>query len=287
MSLTFYLGALAAICTTISFVPQVLKLWKQGGKDLSYPMLFLFFTGTMLWLAYGLRIHSQAVIWANVVTGVLVVLCVVLKASPRRTRAKSVSPRLSIAVDMDEVIADSFSEFLRRYNQRTAAGLTAEKVARHGLRASVPEQHRALLASIPEEEGFFRDLAVVPGSREAVAWLSQHHDVFIASAAMEVPGSFADKFKWLEKNFPFIPPAHIVFCGDKGILDADVLIDDRSRHFRHFAGRGILFTAPHNAQEAAPLRANNWDEVLRILSGEPATGKPVGSRTLSMNPAES
>jgi hypothetical protein len=51
------------------------------------------------------------------------------------------------------------------------------------------------------------------------------------------------------------------------IVDADYLIDDRSRHFARFRGTGILFTAPHNARERAPLRANNWDEVLALLPG--------------------
>jgi hypothetical protein len=61
-----------------------------------------------------------------------------------------------------------------------------------------------------------------------------------------------------------------VFCGDKGIIDADYLIDDRSRHFRRFRGTGILFSAPHNARERAHLRANNWVEVLGILLKTPS-----------------
>jgi 5'(3')-deoxyribonucleotidase len=104
---------------------------------------------------------------------------------------------------------------------------------------------------------------------------------------MEVPSSFADKFQWMEKNFPFIPPSRMVFCGDKNIVNADVLIDDRSRHFKGFRGTGILFTAPHNARETADLRADNWNDVLRILqAGQPAAGgAEQRSRTLSMNPA--
>ena len=58
------------------------------------------------------------------------------------------------------------------------------------------------------------------------------------------------KYKWLQQNFPFIPTSQIVFCGDKNIINADVLVDDRSRHFKEFRGTGILFTAPHNAGEA-------------------------------------
>src|SRR5580692_5776296 len=81
-----YIGALAAICTTTAFVPQILKIRRQGGDDLSYPMLFLYLTGILLWLAYGLIIHAGAVIWANACTAVLVFVAVVMKATyaPKR-----------------------------------------------------------------------------------------------------------------------------------------------------------------------------------------------------------
>jgi 5'(3')-deoxyribonucleotidase/uncharacterized protein with PQ loop repeat len=289
MSAVAFIGTVAAICTTVAFVPQIAKLWKQGGKDLSYSMLALYLTGIALWLVYGIRIHAAAVIWANAATFVLVLMALLLKATPRRPRLDSTSHRLRIAVDMDEVIADSFSEHVRRYNRQTGEALTKEMVSHSGLRPLLPAQHRETFSNIPGEDGFFADLGVIEGSQAALAHLSQHHDIFITSAAMEVPTSFDAKFKWLEKHFPFIPPARIVFCGDKHIVNADVLIDDRSRHFKEFTGTGILFTAPHNAGETAPLRANNWDEVLQILSdgraGAAATRKM--SRTLSMNPAES
>ncbi len=35
MSLTAYLGIVAAFCTTVAFVPQIVKLRKQGGEDLA------------------------------------------------------------------------------------------------------------------------------------------------------------------------------------------------------------------------------------------------------------
>ena len=76
-----YIGALAAICTTTAFIPQILKIRRQGGDDLSYPMLLLYLTGILLWLAYGLLIHAAAVIWANACTAVLVLVAVVMKAT--------------------------------------------------------------------------------------------------------------------------------------------------------------------------------------------------------------
>lgn len=287
MSFIGFIGILAAFCTTVAFIPQILKLRKQGGKDLSYSMLFLYLTGVSLWLGYGLMIHAAAVIWANALGIVFVAVCIALKASSAR---KANTPqKLRIAVDMDEVIADSFSKHLHHYNQQTGAGLTEEMIIQNGLRPLIPEHHKETFNRVPFADGFFADLEVINGSKAALEQLSQHHDVFITSAAMDVPTSFDAKFKWLEKHFPFIPPARIVFCGDKHIINADVLIDDRSRHFKKFRGIGILFTAPHNAKEAAPLRANNWNEVLQILSKHEAvtTATSRGPRTFSMNPAES
>jgi 5'(3')-deoxyribonucleotidase/uncharacterized protein with PQ loop repeat len=288
MSVAGIIGTMAASLTTFSFIPQIVKLRKQGGKDLSYSMLFLFGTGVSLWLIYGLMIHAAAVIWANVLAVLFVAICIALKATVVPTVGPE-SRRLRIAVDMDEVIADSFSEHLRRFNEQANTNLTKEMIAEKGLKPSIPEEHHEAFSRVPFADDFFADLDLIEGGRKALEQLSQDHDVFIASAAMDVPTSFEAKYKWLQKHFPFIPTSRIVFCGDKHILNADVLIDDRSRHFKKFEGIGILFSAPHNAKEAAPLRANDWNEVLRIVSAHTAKA-PKGTqkpRMFSMNPAES
>jgi len=56
---------------------------------------------------------------------------------------------------------------------------------------------------------------------------------------------------------------NVVFCGDKGIIDADHLIDDEARHFSNFRGTGILFSAPHNLRQTGYERVASWQE-LRI-----------------------
>jgi len=75
-----YVGTFAAVCTTTAFIPQIVKIRKQGGEDLSFPMLFLYLTGVLLWLMYGLLLHAAAVIWANAATSFLVAVALVLKA---------------------------------------------------------------------------------------------------------------------------------------------------------------------------------------------------------------
>jgi MtN3 and saliva related transmembrane protein len=89
MGLISYLGAAAAVCTTGAFVPQILKIRKQGGEDLSYPMLFLYLIGVLLWLAYGVFLHAGAVIWANGLTSLLIIIALALKASYHAVNSKT------------------------------------------------------------------------------------------------------------------------------------------------------------------------------------------------------
>ena len=59
------LGDVSGFCTTFAFVAQLVKIYKRGGRDLSYGMLSLYLFGVLLWLAYGLLIHAQAVTLTN------------------------------------------------------------------------------------------------------------------------------------------------------------------------------------------------------------------------------
>src|SRR5258708_34193392 len=123
MSITAYTGIVAAFCTTGAFVPQIVKLRKQGGKDLSYPMLFLYLAGVLLWLTYGVRVHAAAVVWANALTGVLVLVSIVLKANPPARKLGMGARRLRIALYMDEVIAAAFGKHRRHYNRSVGTNL--------------------------------------------------------------------------------------------------------------------------------------------------------------------
>ena len=74
------LGAVAGFCTTFAFVPQLVKIYRQGGRDLSYGMLSLYLGGVLMWLAYALLIHAQALILTNAATAILIAAATLLKA---------------------------------------------------------------------------------------------------------------------------------------------------------------------------------------------------------------
>jgi MtN3 and saliva related transmembrane protein len=95
-------GSLGGFCTTFAFVPQVLKIWKQGGRDLSYGMLSLYLFGVLLWLAYGILLRAQAVIITNFATAILIGIATVLKAwTARRDSDKEA---MAAAPSVDEAV---------------------------------------------------------------------------------------------------------------------------------------------------------------------------------------
>ncbi len=74
------IGYVAAILTTVSFIPQVLKIWHaRSAKDVSLGMYSLFTLGIFFWLVYGVLIESWPVIVANFVTLVLAGAVLVMK----------------------------------------------------------------------------------------------------------------------------------------------------------------------------------------------------------------
>jgi 5'(3')-deoxyribonucleotidase/uncharacterized protein with PQ loop repeat len=262
------LGTAAAISSTIAFVPQITRTWKTGGRDLSYFMLSLYVTGVSLWLCSGLAIGATALSLANGASIAFAGTCLVWKVVKDKQRPVSTEKkRLRIAIDMDETIADSLKEHIRRYNSEFAEKIAADDLHGKHLEEFVPLDRSDAVRRMIRDESFFECLGVIEEAQQVVGELAREYEVFIVSAAMEIPESFAAKHCWLRRHFPFIPTRKVVFCGDKGIIDADYLIDDEARHFRSFRGTGILFSAPHNLLETAYERVASWQDIRRKFVG--------------------
>lgn len=75
MNNALYFGMVAGICTTISFLPQVFKIWKtKSVNDISLLMFLIFTFGVVNWLIYGLMIKEIPIILANTLTLILCLL---------------------------------------------------------------------------------------------------------------------------------------------------------------------------------------------------------------------
>lgn len=74
------LGLTAGTITSITFLPQVLQIWKtKSAKDLSLQMLLLLILGVTMWLTYGLLAKDTAIIYTNSMVLVMSLLMLYFK----------------------------------------------------------------------------------------------------------------------------------------------------------------------------------------------------------------
>jgi MtN3 and saliva related transmembrane protein len=80
-------GTIAALFTTVAYVPQLRKCWSTGkADDLSFRMFALLAAGIGLWVAYGVLRQDIVIIAANSVSLCLLSCILYFKLRPRNMR---------------------------------------------------------------------------------------------------------------------------------------------------------------------------------------------------------
>ncbi len=81
MNFITIIGLTAAVFTTISLFPQLIKIWKtKSTKDISTGMFSLFCGGVFLWFIYGVLVNDLPIIVANSLAFVQALVILVFKA---------------------------------------------------------------------------------------------------------------------------------------------------------------------------------------------------------------
>ncbi len=80
MDFTVLIGSVAGICTTVAFLPQVIKVVKtKHTQDIALGMYAIMIVGIALWLIYGILIRKWPVIIPNAITFVLALIILIYK----------------------------------------------------------------------------------------------------------------------------------------------------------------------------------------------------------------
>ncbi|HGF0771033.1 TPA: SemiSWEET transporter [Kluyvera georgiana] len=80
MEWTSWIGYLAACLTTLSFLPQAIKvIVTRNTQGISGLMYVMFVCGLVMWLVYGLMIEDKAVSMANFLTLVFAMPILIIK----------------------------------------------------------------------------------------------------------------------------------------------------------------------------------------------------------------
>ena len=75
------IGLIAATFTTVSLLPQLIKVWKtKSTKDISTGMFLLYCGGVFLWFIYGVYLNNSPIIIANSLAFIQALIILIFKA---------------------------------------------------------------------------------------------------------------------------------------------------------------------------------------------------------------
>ncbi len=167
-----------------------------------------------------------------------------------------------ILVDMDGVLADVYPRFFELYEQETGQIKIMDDVIGLKEGEAFPELYRWV-----ETPGFFRTIPVMADSQRVLKLLNKTYEILVISMATEFPVGLTDKQLWINDNFPFISWKQVVFCGNKSLIPADLMIDDHFKNLDHFKGETIIFMQPHNVYNTDHQHktVSSWSEIEKLL----------------------
>ena len=74
------IGYIAAILTTVAYIPQTVKVLRdKNTKSLSLGMYLMITSGIIMWLIYGIMIVSPSLIFANAITLIMAGIILFMK----------------------------------------------------------------------------------------------------------------------------------------------------------------------------------------------------------------
>jgi len=85
------IGIAAAVLTTSSFLPQIVKAYQtKSMEDVSRYLMSMFATGTLLWMLYGAYKSDLVIIGANAIASGFNIVLLYMKFAYRKKPAKMI-----------------------------------------------------------------------------------------------------------------------------------------------------------------------------------------------------
>jgi 5'-nucleotidase len=181
--------------------------------------------------------------------------------------------RKSIAIDLDSTLNTLDQDWIDAINKEYGTTLKVSDMKSWDPNTWKPEGCENVFECF-KTPGWFDSLGVQPQAREVVHWLSQHYDLYIATAYH--PNACVDKTNWVKRHFPMIDDQHIIFINPKHLLNTDYLIDDGPHNVEAFKQTGVLVDAPWNQHLGDKYpRLYDWNDIRGYFQEELAIDRSL------------
>lgn len=178
---------------------------------------------------------------------------------------------MRLGIDLDGVVADFNTGWIRRYNAEFGADLAFDAVEAWDAIPSLTHfrhmGHFWRWAKDHDGHSLFRHLETYPAAVETLWHLTkQRHEVVILTT--KPWWAIHDTFAWLSDQR--IPTREVHILGDKWAVDCDVYLDDAPHNLadliEHRPDRLVCrFVRPWNSAVAGVRDVNTWEEFRDVV----------------------
>ena len=169
--------------------------------------------------------------------------------------------KLTIAVDLDSTLNNLNQVWITKYNE--IYNDTLKCFNEWNVVNCVKPECGYKIFDILWGKDFFYNLGINDGAKYTMSMLCENHDVYIVTAY--TANTCVDKVRWVQKYLPFFDINKIVFCNNKSLFKADVLIDDAPHNLESFPNTTICFDMPYNREVKSNWRAFSWLDINNIF----------------------
>ena len=188
-----------------------------------------------------------------------------------------VMKKKKILLDVDDVIC--IPDFLYLLNKFMGTNYEFSDINSYYLDDVIEDEETKLnLNAYYFQHNLYEHAEFLPKAYETIKKLNKEYDIYVCTAGVppylrERAGRcFMDKYDYLINKLPFLDPEKFIFTNSKGIIKADIQIDDRLSNLENDIPIKILFTSYHNRnitkeelKEKGVVRVDSWEEIGNIL----------------------
>jgi len=176
-----------------------------------------------------------------------------------------------IGIDLDDVLWDTLTAWLDRYNEVTDDDVSTFDVKSWDIAQYIKKGNRDILFYVLEQDDFWETVKPKPKSQEYLKQLiDDGYDIYIVTASYYK--NLRKKMERFFELYPFLNFSNVIITSTKQMIDLDLLIDDNPENLCDGSYRKILFDAPHNQwcneKNIGAVRFNSWEDIYKFIKEE-------------------
>lgn len=177
--------------------------------------------------------------------------------------------RLTILIDMDDVLEDLVGCWISELNRKHGTTVTIEDVTDWKIAKFFPTLSSEELYAPLFDPDMWSRLEAMPNAPEIVRRLvDDGHTIRVVTATHY--GTVLPKMKRFLSMYPFLKWEDVIIASDKSMIVGDVIIDDGTHNLETASCAKILFDRPHNrsydAEANGMIRVKSWEEIYAVIS---------------------